>query len=99
MVLRTTKRHVADCEKILKFTKIGSVTHHKLIQTAITDPGYKNKVGKEKIKIKKVPLADLGAPLTMPVEPVVAGFLITPEDGSLCIKVPSTVTPDIKLKK
>ena len=34
VVLRTTKRHVADCEKILKFTKIGSVTYHKLIQTA-----------------------------------------------------------------
>jgi len=34
VVLRTTNCIFYDCEKILKITKIGSVTHHKLVQTA-----------------------------------------------------------------
>ena len=61
---------------------------------AITDPGYKNKVGSNQIKINKVSLADLGAKLPGP--PVVAAFFITAEDGSLCINVTTDTVPEIK---
>jgi len=65
-----------------------------------TDPGYKNKVGKDKIKIKKVSLSDLGAPLETPVKPVVAAFTVTEGTaGSLCVNVINTIIPDVKLKK
>ncbi len=66
---------------------------------AITDPGYKNKVGNDNIKIKKVALADLGARLIGdPI--VVAAFFITAEPElaptALCINVPTSIEPDIK---
>jgi len=63
----------------------------------ITDPGYKTKVGKKDIKVKKVPLADLGDKVD---DAVLTGFFITPEDGNLCINpAGGFVTPDVKLKK
>ena len=62
----------------------------------ITDVDYKNKVGKKDIKVKKVPLADLGAKTS---DPKVTGFFITAEDGSLCINPTGLVDPKVKLKK
>ena len=61
----------------------------------ITDPGYKNKVGSNNIKIKKAALADLGAP-TGP--PMVTGFFISGdgEAGALCINPTGLVAPEIK---
>jgi len=66
---------------------------------AITDPGYINKVGSVNIKIKKVPLADLGAS-TGP--PMVTGFFITAEPvalpTALCVNPTGLVVPVITLK-
>jgi len=63
----------------------------------ITDPGYKTKVGKKDIKVKKVPLADLGDKVG---DAVLTGFFITSENGNLCINpTGGFVTPDVKLKK
>jgi len=69
----------------------------------VTDPNFKDKVGKEKIKIKKVPLSALGPRLMPPGDnPIlVAGFTLTQgEDGSsVCVNVKSAVAPEIKTKK
>ena len=66
---------------------------------AITDPGYISKVGSLNIKIKKVPLADLGAP-TGP--PMVTGFFLTTEPvaapTALCVNPTGLVAPVITLK-
>ena len=62
-----------------------------------TDPGYKNKVGKDKIKVKKVSLSDLGPRTVGPIQ--VAGFAITIEGGDICVNLKTPVEPTIKLKK
>ena len=60
---------------------------------AITDPGHKNKVRNDNIKIQKVPLADLGSRTG---DIVVAAFFITAEDSSLCVNVTTDIVPEIK---
>ena len=56
-----------------------------------------NKHAKKEIKVKKVPLADLGDKVD---DAVLTGFTITSENGHLCINTAGGfVTPDVKLKK
>jgi len=82
---------------VLSLTDVTDCTSGLKVDTgeAITDPGYKNKVGNDNIKIKKVSLADLGAP-TGP--PKVTGFFINDagEAGSLCVNPTGLVDPEIK---
>ena len=70
----------------------------------ITDPGYKNKVKKDKFSIKKVPLADLGA--STGGGPVLAGIALSvvpdvgvPSGIHLCVDVVDVSIPKVKLKK
>ena len=71
----------------------------------ITDPGYKNKVKKDKFSIKKVPLADLGAKTGD--GPALAGIALSVVDDDddlsngfhLCVDVKDVSIPKVKLKK
>jgi len=84
---------------VLSLTDVTDCTSGLKIDTgeAVTDPGYKNKVGNDNIEIKEVPLSDLGAP-TGP--PKVTGFFIN-DDGeadSLCVNTTGLVDPEIRNK-
>jgi len=62
---------------------------------AITDPGYKNKVGDKEVKIKNVPIADLG---DAGVETIVAFLALVPSftngtPDNVCVKVITTLPP------
>ncbi len=63
------------------------------IGAVLSDPGHKNKVRDDNIKIQKVPLADLGMRTG---DIVVAAFFITAEDSSLCVNVTTDIVPEIK---
>ena len=74
------------------------------LSVTVTDPGYKNKVGKDKFSIKKVPLADLGAKTGD--GPTLAGIALSVVDDDdlengfhLCVDVKDISIPKLKLKK
>jgi len=73
------------------------------LSETITDPGYKNKVGKDKFSIKKVPLADLGTPTGG--GPALAGIALSvvPDAGApggfhLCVDIKDISIPKVKKK-
>jgi len=73
------------------------------LSATITDPDYKNKVGKDKFSIKKVPLADLGAPTGG--GPALAGIALSvvPDAGApkgfhLCVDIIDISIPKVKKK-
>ena len=69
----------------------------EIVPGSVINSDYKFKVGKDKIKVKKVPLADLGDKVE---DAVLTGFVITDEGGALCVNpTGGFVTPDVKLKK
>ena len=80
-------------------------SHEVDLGAPITDPGYKNKVKKDKFSIKKVPLADLGAPTGG--GPALAGIALSVVDDDddlsngfhLCVDVKDVSIPKVKLKK
>jgi len=78
---------------VLSLSDDTDCTSELKIDTVFTDPGYKNKVGNDNIKIKKVSLADLGAKTGAPM---VTGFFITAEAGDLCVNPTGLVAPMIK---
>jgi len=79
------------------------------LDATITDPGYKNKVGKDKFSIKKVPLTDLngldgsGTKTVAGIALSVVEEIISTEplvvETHLCVDVKGTLTPEVKLKK